>query len=511
MPASHMVGSVVWVAIVLASSIQSLRTASGQDATAVTHITLGEDGNECVLWRHPIGHAAAQISIADDGVVVATSALRNGRETGGGARSARGAVVYIDAEQGELLWHITHSHRDNDDSFCQSFLGVMSRPTIDSEQVFYVSNRGELVCLDIHGFADGEDDGVAKYPMGSALAGANLPAADVVWKLDMISQLGVYRVDSSGGNPACSPCVWEDMVFCVTGNGRAFEESGPTGVDRIRAPNAPSFIAVRRSSGDVVWSSKAPGLNLVYSWSSPVVWTGGPEPIVVFPGGDGILYCFAARTGELKTQLDLNKPSATYWTRERGTRCFFVAPLVIDENVIYVGLATDLYGKTLDSPLVAVSLRHGDGLTASAAWKFHDRDFDCTYSRAIVHGPHVFTVSEDTGSIFAVDRVTGECRKSLLDVINGPRLNGFPSPCVTPDGVLWIPTLDGLLGVTADENMEKIAVLEFDELLIGSPEVSDGVLYVPTKGQLYALDYTLLQMRLRESGSSSALRDLNSP
>ncbi len=481
---------IFWLVMVCFTPITS--SVAGE---SVEVIEVGErSAGDFVLWTQDIGHAAAAIARAEGAeVIIATNQFPNPAEIATPQRIAGGAVLCFESQNGTVRWGITHAHQDRDDSIVRSFAGVTSRPTIDGDRVFYVSNRGELICLDLEGLLDEEDDGLPE----DEHAGEGT-TADVVWRLDMISELGVFRVDSAAGNPHCSPFVWEDIVFCVTGNGSAFGAGPPAGEYHVRAPNAPSFIAVKRESGDVLWSSKAPGKNLVYSWSSPVVWTGGSEPVVIFPGGDGVLYCFAARTGELKAQIDLNKADATYWARGRGTRCFFIAPLVIEQNTIYAGLATDLYGKTFDAPLVAVSLRERDGLTASVAWSFHDRDFDCTYSRAIVHGPLVFTASEDTGSVFAIDRATGKRRKSLVGVIGGPRVNGFPSMCITADGLLWIPTPDGLLGVTADEQMNDTAVLEFDQPLIGSPLESGGVLYVPTKSRLYALDYTKLRMRIHD-------------
>ncbi len=59
-------------------------------------------------------------------------------------------------------------------------------PLVDGEKLWYVSNRGEVVCLDTQGFHDGENDGpFNKEP------NENKDEADVIWKVDMMKQLGV--------------------------------------------------------------------------------------------------------------------------------------------------------------------------------------------------------------------------------------------------------------------------------------------------------------------------------
>ena len=37
--------------------------------------------------------------------------------------------------------------------------GVCSSPAVEGKRLYYVTNRGELVCLDTEGFADGANDG----------------------------------------------------------------------------------------------------------------------------------------------------------------------------------------------------------------------------------------------------------------------------------------------------------------------------------------------------------------
>ena len=64
----------------------------------------------------------------------------------------------------------------------------------------------------------------------------------------MIKELGVFPHNMS----ASSPNIDGDLVFIVTGNG--VDESHIV----IPAPDAPSFIAVNKTTGEVVWDKMVP-------------------------------------------------------------------------------------------------------------------------------------------------------------------------------------------------------------------------------------------------------------
>jgi hypothetical protein len=74
--------------------------------------------------------------------------------------------------------------------------GVCSSPAVDGKRLYYVSNRGELVCLDTEGFLDGKNDGPFQ---GEVYKGPS--DADIVWKLDMMKELGVYQRNMANSSP----------------------------------------------------------------------------------------------------------------------------------------------------------------------------------------------------------------------------------------------------------------------------------------------------------------------
>ena len=167
----------------------------------------------------------------------------------------------------------------------------------------------------MEGFLDGKNDG--PYTPETYTGPID---GDIVWKLDMIQELGVYPHNMS----ASSPVIEGDLVFVITGNG----------VDEghivIPAPEAPDFIAVNKHTGEVVWDRNNPGDKIIHGqWSSPAVGVIGGQEQVIFPGGDGRLYAFAPETGELLWSFQGNPAGSVYKLGGLGTRNEIIATPVI--------------------------------------------------------------------------------------------------------------------------------------------------------------------------------------
>jgi hypothetical protein len=147
-------------------------------------------------------------------------------------RGDKGVLMCFDEKTGKFLWQAVHdklrSGRIND----WPEEGIHSSPFVEGDRLYYVSNRCELCCADVNG--DGK--GHARFH----------------WKLDMIGKLGVFPHERA----ACSPLVVGDLVFVVTANG---VDPGHINIPR---PEAPSFIAVNKKDGTVVWKNNAPSALL---------------------------------------------------------------------------------------------------------------------------------------------------------------------------------------------------------------------------------------------------------
>ena len=77
---------------------------------------------------------------------------------------------------------------------------------------------------------------------------------------------------------------------------------------RIPSPDAPSFVAVNKKTGKVIWKDNSPGKNIMHGqWGNPSFAAAGGRPQVIFPGGDGWLYAFDPPTG--RTDLEIRRQS----------------------------------------------------------------------------------------------------------------------------------------------------------------------------------------------------------
>src|ERR1051325_170418 len=84
-------------------------------------------------------------------------ALRDPKQPGD-----RGVLMAFDEKTGEFLWQQANEKlaagRVND----WPYQGVCSSPLVEGDHLYYVTNRGVLMCLDTKGFRDGENNGPYK-------------------------------------------------------------------------------------------------------------------------------------------------------------------------------------------------------------------------------------------------------------------------------------------------------------------------------------------------------------
>src|SRR5262249_9424217 len=144
-------------------------------------------------------------------------------------------------------------------------------------------------------------------------------------------------------------------VYVVTSNGVNENHAN------IPAPAAPSFLAVNKNTGRVIWQDNSPTAKLVgvqqngdvfkemagrgelamqLQLSNPSSAVPAGPPQVIFRGGDGWLYAFTPK-GELLWKFDCNPKDATFTFLGRGTRNDFIATPVVYKNRVYIGVGQD--------------------------------------------------------------------------------------------------------------------------------------------------------------------------
>jgi outer membrane protein assembly factor BamB len=169
------------------------------------------------------------------------------------------------------------------------------------------------------------------------ITSADRHEADVVWVYDMMSELDVLQHHMA----ACSLTALGDILFVNTSNGA--DESHVS----VPSPDAPSFLAMDKHTGEVYWSDASPGSNILDGqWSSPAVATLGGVPQVIFAGGDGWLYSFRAEKGhagkpELLWKFDANPKQSKWNIGGRGDRSNIIGTPVVYDGLVYVAVGDD--------------------------------------------------------------------------------------------------------------------------------------------------------------------------
>jgi outer membrane protein assembly factor BamB len=307
-----------------------------------------------------------------------------------------------------------------------------------------VSNRCELACADVAG---DEATGEAK----------------LLWSYDMIKELGVFPCQLAN----CSPLVYGDLVYVVTGNGV------DVGTDTLPAPKAPSFIAVHKTKGTLAWKSSLPGNKIMRGqWSNPALAVVSGKAQVIFPGGDGWLYGLDPRDGELIWKFDLNpKKARPYKQGGTGERCFPIATPVVHDNKVYL----------------AVGQEPDDGPGVGHLWciditkepKNKDKDLSPAGDNFDPKAP----VNKDSGLVWhyggpGIPKPAGEGREFVF----GRTL----STVAIHDGLLYAAELAGYLHCLDAKTGKKHWEYDFSESTWCSPYYVDGKVYIGTdSGDVY--------------------------
>jgi outer membrane protein assembly factor BamB len=365
----------------------------------------------------------------------------------------KGVVMCFRESDGKFLWQNVHDKlaagRVND----WPKQGICSTCYVDGDRAYYVSNRCELVCTDVNGAGDGTTNG------------------KILWKLDMIKDLGVFPHNMS----ASSPNMDGNLVYVVTGNG--VDESHIV----IPSPDAPSFIAVDKSSGEVKWWNVGPGDKILHGqWSSPAIGVIGGVKQIVFAGGDGRLYSFEPETGKELWTFQCNPEGTVYKLGGLGTRNELLATPVICKDRVYIAMGQDPeHGEGAGHMYAVDGTKRGDITKTGLVWRNDEVNRGLAtvaiYDNVLYHC--------DLNGIFrAIDPETG---KLLWKHEMGSAV--WSSPYYV-DGKVLEGDEDGHLVVFAAGKEKKILnTMDMGGSVYTTPIAANGVLYITTREKLYAI------------------------
>ena len=424
-----------------------------------------------IKWVAKLGsNAYGSPVIAGGKVFVGTN---NASELRPDIKGDKGCLLCFDAADGKFLWQATHDKLASGPANDWPEIGVASTPAVEGERVYYVSNRGELVCADTNGFRDGRNDG----PFTSEKY-TDKQDADFVWMLDMIGALGVFPHNLA----ASSPVIAGELVFVCTGNGVDEEHEKPP------APQAPSFVAVNKKTGAVVWKRSDPGEHIFHGqWSSPAYGAIGGTPQVIFGGGDGWCYAFAPESGQPLWKFNLN-PAGTKWeSGGAGTASSIVATPVIAGDRVYLAVGDDPENQRGPGHLYCIDAtkradaQGGDITESGKVWHFGGKEFGRTIASVAVADGLVYAADLD-GFLSCLDAQTGQryWKYDLQAAVWG-------SPLVA-DGKVFLGNADGdVVVLRQGKELKELARNDMKSCVYTTVGVANGTLYVVTQKALYAI------------------------
>ncbi len=244
-----------------------------------------------VLWSVPLGTETYSTPVVSGGRVYVGTNNEQPRDPR--HKGDRGIFLCLDEKTGATIWQHVVPKREEDIYHDWPKTGMPSPATVEGDRVYLVNNRGQVVCLDVKGMANGNDGPFRDEGPLMTPKGTNAPAqpvevgpldADVLWLVDLTRDAGIWSHDGAHS----SILIRGDLLYLNTG----------TGVDnthrKIRTPDAPSLIVIDKRTGRIVARDREGIAPTIFhnTWSSPSMGTVDGRELIFFAGGNGFLYAF---------------------------------------------------------------------------------------------------------------------------------------------------------------------------------------------------------------------------
>lgn len=451
-----------------------------------------------LLWELRLGTHQYTVPRVDSGQIfigINDMGLRHGalKKTGGGI------MMCLDQPSGKMLWQLPIPRNMGGTiapfHFNHWKCGVCSTPALDGKRLYIVGPRGDVLCLDRQGQADGNDGPFLKdarymgIPQDSDYQ-LSSSDGDITWRYDMIEALSVVPHDVCGS----SPLLYGDYLYVCTSNGQDDKHK------YVANPLAPSLIVLDKHTGRLVATDgELIGKRMFHGhWSSPVLFPGQGKDLILFGGGDGVLYAFApvqtpagqdaARTLKKIWQYDCVPadyrfkdgqpvPYSGWRSKLPDGPSEVIATPVVHEGRVYVAIGQSPIHGPGQGQLVCV-----DGLSGREIWT--TRRVGRSLSNVAIHQGLLY-VSDFSGNLWCLDAQNGNPHWQH-DLEAGVWSS---SPVVIADQV-YVSTEDRVLWIfQAGRKKEVLSRCRLQSMGI-TPVAVDGILYFPTQLRLFALNTT---------------------
>jgi len=276
----------------------------------------------------------------------------------------------------------------------------------------------------------------------------------LLWKVDLgRMDLGAYDIPTVEWGSASSPIIWKDLVIlqCDT--------------------QTDSFIvALNANTGETVWKTDRDELP---SWGTPTVAvTSRGEELIA--NASNFIRGYDPRTGK------------ELWRLGKSSKITAPTPVFADDVLVVAS------GRGPERPIFVVKagargdLTLPDGQTSSEAiiWSRTGRG---SYMPTPLIYKGILYVLGNGGTFDAYNLKTGaELYRQRLPQVG----DGFSASPVAADGKIYLSSEDGdILVVAAGEKFAHIATNSLGELVMATPALSEGVMYVRTAQSVFAIGH----------------------
>jgi outer membrane protein assembly factor BamB len=342
-------------------------------------------------------------------------------------RSLHRWVIYaVDKHTGDLLWErIAHEGEPVDKRHVKSTY-ASSTPATDGRIV--VASFGSQ---GLHAFT------VGGRPLWSVDVG----------RID----LGAHDIPTFEWGPASSPIIWNDRVLV-----------------QYDTQQDSFLLALDAASGELLWKADRHELP---SWGTPTVYEGAGGAELVTNAANYIRGYDPATGREL-------------WRLGGSSKITAPTPIFSD------GLIVVASGRRPEQPIFVVhagargdiTLQNGRASSDQVAWSRRGRG---PYMPTPLIYEGILYVLGNNGVFDAYDLRSGE----EIYRVRIPHLgSGFSASPVAADGRIYLANEDGDMPVVrAGRAFEHLATNPVGELLMATPAISDGVMYVRSAGSLIAI------------------------
>lgn len=273
-----------------------------------------------------------------------------------------------------------------------------------------------------------------------------------LWKVDVGRlDLGAYDIPTYEWGPASSPIIWNGLVILQC----------DTQTDSF-------LLALDAATGKTVWKTDR---DEIPSWGTPTIATTANGPVLV-TNASNFIRGYDPSTGKELWRLG-GSSQITAPTPVFGEGLFVVASGRGPERPIFVVRPNARGDLTLPA---------GKTATDSIVWSRTGRG---SYMPTPLVYNGVLYVLANNGLFDAYNLQTGDelYRQRLPNVGSG-----FSASPVAADGKIYLTNEDGeILIIAAGEKFNHLATNSMGELLMATPALSEGVMYVRSSASLFAI------------------------